>query len=288
MTVENRYFASGTRLAIFYKLNQKTGRLAAPKASPTPKPYYGEVLYGPKGLTLNMPEPRKITHVGQDRPLAVDWLPATEAMDAELTVSATELNIEADVMGVKAETIGTAKLVPLQNSQQGFEPQLGAWFARQAENVNGLRRWESYVFSAAKVVFMPSGFNDSTEDQKYKIAPAVSARKLWGDAWTSAANGAVTAQMGQFASENYPYLCGWQSSNAGVAYLFDTDKPALAGGSILGVWVNDVLSPSSDYVKSTAGITFNVAPGLDTDSTDTDVPGKIITCLYEGPLLVRS
>lgn len=286
MTMEDRYFSSGTRLAIFYELNQVTGRIAAPKTA-TPDPYYGLVLYGPKGLTLNITEPRKITHVGQDRPLQIDWLPATEAMDAELSVSATELNIETEVMGVKTETIGTAKLMPLQSSQMGFEPQLGAWFTRQAENVSGLRRWESYIFSAAKVIFMPSAFNDSTEDQRYKIAPAVSSRKLWGDSWTSGVNGATTAQMGQFASENYPYLCAWQSTDTDVAYPFDTDKPALTTGSVLGVWINDVLSPSSNYTVATTGITFTTAPGLDTDSTDTDVPGKIVTCLYEGPLLVR-
>lgn len=284
MTVEDRYFASGTRLSVFYELNQTTGRLKAPI---THAPYYGLVLYGPKGLNLNITEPRKITHVGQDRPLQIDWLPALEAMDAELTVSATELNVEAAVNGTKTETVGTAKLAPVLSSQQGFEPQVACWFARQTENISGLRRWESYVFSAAKVIYMPSSFTDATGDIRYKIAPAISTRKIYGEAWSSASNGATTAQMGQFASNNYPYLVGWQSGLSDVLYSFDTDKPALTTGSVLGVWVNDVLTPSSDYTVAVTGITFATAPGLDSNPADSDTPGKIITCLYEGPLLVR-
>lgn len=279
MTMEDRYFASGTRLAVFYELDQTTGRIKATGMTP----YYGQTLYGPKGLSLNVPEPRKITHVGQDRPLQIDWLPATEAMDAEVTASATELNNETLVSGVKSETIGTAKLVPLQSSQQGFEPIVGAWFARQAQNIGGLRRWESYIFSAAKIIFMPSPMTDGASDVRYKIAPSISTRKLWGPSWSSSDNGATTAQVGQFASTGYPYLPAWKSSSSDTVFPFDTDKPAdNATTAILGVWVNDVLTPSSDYTKATTGITFHTAPGYDSDGN-----GKIVTCLYEGPLLVR-
>jgi hypothetical protein len=284
-TMEDRYFSSGTRLAVFYKLSQTTGRIYAKNDL---KPYYGLVLYGPKGLAVNITEPRKITHIGQDRPLQIDWLPATEAMDAELTASATELNIESLVMGVKSETIGTAQLLPLQTSQMGFEPVVGAWFARQTENISGLRRWESYVFSAAKIIFMPSAMTDATADLRYKIAPSIAISKLWGDSWNSSANGATTAQMGQLATTGYPYLCAWQSTTSDLAFAFDTDKLAdNATAAILGVWSNGSLVASTDYTKATTGITFHTSPGLDTDSTDSDVPGKIITCLYEGPLLVR-
>jgi hypothetical protein len=279
MTMEDRYFASGTRLAIFYELDQTTGRIKAANMTP----YYGLVVFGPKALTVNVTEPRKITHVGQDRPLQIDWLPALEAMDAELTVSATELNIESAVMGVKTETLGTAKLVPLQSSQMGFEPVLGAWFARQTENISGLRRWESYVFSASKIIFLPSAMTDGAADLRYKIAPSIASKKLWGDSWSMATNGATTAQVGQFATTGYPYLVAWKSGSSDVTFPFDTDKPAdNATAASLGVWVNDTLAASSDYNKATTGITFHVAPGLDTDNV-----GKIVTCLYEGPLLVR-
>jgi hypothetical protein len=159
----------------------------------------------------------------------------------------------------------------------------GAWFARQTENVSGLRRWESYVFSAAKIIFMPSPMTDAAADLRYKIAPSIASKKLWGDVWSSGTNGATTAQVGQFATLNYPYLCAWKSTSTDVAYLFDTDKAALnATTAFLGVWTNDVLTPSSDYTAATTGITFHAAPGLDTDAA-----GKIVTCVYEGPLLVR-
>ena len=90
--------------------------------------------------------------------------------------------------------------------------------------------------------------------------------------------------MAQFATTGYPYLVAWKSGSTDLSFLFDTDKPAdNAAAAFLGVWVNDTLTPSSDYTAATTGVTFKTAPGLDTDSV-----GKIVTCLYEGPLLVRS
>jgi hypothetical protein len=280
MATEDRYFASGTRLAIVYELDQVTGRIAATNMTP----YYGLVMYGIKGLNVNITEPRKITHVGQDRPLQIDYLPAQEAMDAEITTSATELNIESATAGTLTETLGTGRINPLQTSQMGFEPVVGFWAARQTENTSGLRRWESYVFSAAKMIFMPSAMTDATADLRYKIAPSIATKKLWGPAWTLAINGATTAQMAQMATTGYPYLVGWKNAVATTIFPFDTDKPANASGvgSILGGWVNDVLTPTSDYTAAAASFTFHVAPGLDTDGA-----GKIVTCVYEGPLLVR-
>lgn len=289
MTVEDRYFATGMRVASFYELSQITGRLKAPV---THLPYYGLVLYGPKSLNLNVPEPRKITHVGQDRPLQVDWLPATEGMDAEVNVSATEVNVQAAVDGTKVQTIGTAKLVPVFSSKQGFNPSLGAWFTRQAENVDGDRRWESFIFNKSKVVYQPAGMSDGNAEPKYKIAPAIAKHKLWGEVWSDSDNGAETAQMGQMLSNGFPYLVGWQSGTSDVSFPFDTDKPAInTGNAILGVYVGssagDALVPSSDYTVAVTGITFLTAPGLDTNPADSDNPGKIITCIYEGPMIVR-
>jgi len=75
--MEDIYFANGTRAGVVYELDQTTGRI---KATSSTVPYYGIVTRA-KGLNLNITEPRKITAVGQDRALQIDWLPALEAME---------------------------------------------------------------------------------------------------------------------------------------------------------------------------------------------------------------
>jgi hypothetical protein len=277
-TMEDIYFANGTRAGVVYELDQTTGRI---KATSSTVPYYGIVTRA-KGLNLNITEPRKITAVGQDRALQIDWLPALEAMDAELTVEMTELDLAAAVSGVKVESIAStaAKLMPVLSSQQGNEPQMACWYLRQAENLAGLRRWESYVFSAAKMIYMPSAMTADKSDIRYKIAPAISTRKIWGEAWSDATNGATTAQMGQFASIEFPYLCAWLSAATPVVdYPFRTDLPANnSGASVWGVWVDDVLVAPADYTAVAAKITFDAALSA----------GKIITCLYGGPSTNRT
>lgn len=265
--MEDIYLPSGARAATLFELDQSTGRIKATSTTP----YYGTQIYGIKQLNLNVPEPRKITHTGNDRPLQIDWLPATEAMDGELTASATNLALEAKVSGVKVETVGTAKLVPIVTSQQGFEPQVALWFTRQTENISGLRRWENYVFSAAKVIYLPASMTDTTSDIRYKVAPAISARKIYGEAWTDVSNGATTAQLGQFATLEYTYLVGWKADGAENEFLFAVTKPANdSGAGVLGVWANDVLVAPADYTASADKITFDTPPAA----------SAIITCIY--------
>lgn len=276
MTVEDRLFSQGTRMAVVYKLNQTTGRIDVTGTTPT-TPYSGDVFYGPKAWSGNFPTPRVITHVGQDRPLQIDFLPALEGMTGELTVSAKESNIIANITGTTVETIGTSKLAPVFSSKQGFEPVVGLWLTKSATTTSGLQRWVSYVMSAAKCYWTPSAFTDGGAEEKFSTVPNISTRKLWGPSWNDSDNGATSAQLGVLDSTGYPYMIGWLSDSSSVAYNFNTDELGLDSNCVQGVWRNDSLVADSDYAVTTTGITFEAA--LEPDET--------VTCFYLGTAKVR-
>jgi hypothetical protein len=279
-TMEDLYFSTGLRAAAIFALNQTNGRI---NATSTTVPYYG-LLTRAKGLNINGQEPRKITAVSQDRATQIDWLPPLEAMDADVSLEWTELDVYALTSGVKVETLsgsnGAAKLLPVYSSQQGNEPQVACWYTRQAENISGIRRWESYVFPVAKMIGRPSSITADKSDMTYKIAPTITTRKIYGEALTDATNGATTAQMGIVATLEMPYLCAWLSAaTPTVDYAFRADLPANSvGASVWGVWVDDVLVAPADYTAVATKITLDAA--LDA--------GKIITCLYGGPSINRT
>jgi hypothetical protein len=278
MAVENRYFVSGSRVAVVFPLDQITGRIAASSTTPL----YGYIPFGFKGFAGNFPPPRKITHVGQDGVRQLDFLPPVEAADGSMTVSSTDLDLIALVTGVSIETLGTSKIIPVMSSQMGFEPVVGVQLVRQAENVNGLRRWESFVFSAAKCIYQPASFTDAGSDITYQIAPMISGVRLWGPDWTTATNGATTAQMTQFASNGFPYIVAWKADGTATDFLFDVDKPATnTTTAFQGVWKTDPstnVCTTASVTNATTKITFAVAPAI----------GTIITCLYEGTAQVRA
>ena len=278
MAVENRYFVAGSRLAVVFPLDQTTGRIAATSTTPL----YGYIPFGFKGFAGNFPAPRKITHIGQDGVRQLDWLPPLDAADGAMTVSSTDLDLISLVSGVTTETIGTAKVIPVLSSQQGFEPVVGVQLVRQAETTGGLRRWESFIFSAAKAIYMPASFTADLSDITYQIAPLITTQRLWGPDWTVATNNTTTAQMAQFASIGFPYLVAWKADGTATDFLFDVDKPAINNTTaFIGVWQTDPstnICTSATVTKAVTKITYAVAPAI----------GTIITAMYEGTMQVRT
>jgi len=231
----------------------------------------GTEFQGPKVFTLNVPEPRKITHIGEDRVLAVDYLPPSDGMDGELAVSPSELDIVALLGGLTVATVGEGVLAALASSQQGFEPQVGLMLYQQSLDVSlGTRRWRSFWFPSCRCIYMPAGMGQDTQDIRYKIAPAVVSSLPWGTALNETDNGCLTMQGVEMMSEGRPNMCWWEGDGAETEFLLPLDKPATSTAK---------MNAFSDGVDATAAlastavdkITYTVAPA----------DGVIVTLLYE-------
>lgn len=249
-----KLLAEGARLAKIYMLNSD----GTPNATATTY-YNGLPVETIKGFALNAKEPRVFTHVGQDRPLGIDYLPATEAMDGEITVGGDEFAVAAAVSGTGVAEVGEAVGMHLQTSKSGYEPTVGLMVYQKAIDLDsGLDRWRVFISASAKMYFLPSGMTDNVLEQKYKVAPRISKYNLWGTQLTLADDYCESSQGIVLMTEGKPELLAFKADGTEDEFLFPTSEPAISTAKI-AVWKNGVLQ-SSGMTLATTKVTFTVAP----------------------------
>jgi hypothetical protein len=245
--VSGKLLPVGTRFVNVWQLNSSN----RPNANSATVSYTGSQAQGGKQMTLTVPEPRKITHAGDDRPLAIDFLPALEASHAELHVAKTDYTLQAILAGVKASTIGESVGMLYQTDQQGFEPTVGLHVYQQAldasgtPGVSGARRWRSIWVPKCRMILMPHGTDDNAADLIYRVAPFISEAHLWGTSFTALLDGAIESQFSERMTEGIPFLDTFLGDNAHAT--FTLTHTALSAAKI-AVFENGVLKANpGDY-----------------------------------------
>lgn len=224
--VSGKLLPVGTRYANVWALNG-SGRPLADSPSVS---YVGHQAEGAKSLAIQVPEPRKITHSGDDRALAIDFLPALEAGTAELHVAKTDLVLQALLAGTAVSTIGESKGILHATNKQGFEPVVGLMIYQQAldasadASINGLRRWRAIWMPKVKAILQPHGSDDNAADLVYKIAPLIVKAHLWGTAFTEATDGATEAQFSERMYEGVPFLDSFLGAETKSASPSDSES----------------------------------------------------------------
>lgn len=257
----------GTRLCRVYGLNSN-GRPAATSAAL----YEGVEVEGIKGFTLNEPGPRPIVHVGEDRALGVDFLPATELATAEIAVAKVNYVLDALLSAVNFAAIGASgegKGVLRSTDKKGSEPQVGFLITQQALGAqkggsdNGARRWRNIVIPRATLVPLAPGMGDSPIDMRYQINMAVVSKHLWGLAFTTSIEGATEGQYFDYESEGKANIANFLGDASTVAFNFHASRQATATGKII-VYVNGA-EVTAGITKATTGVTWAVAPAASAD-----------------------
>jgi hypothetical protein len=230
-------------------------------------PYEGVAFSGPKAFTLTIPEPRKITHTGGDRPLAVDYLPPTDAASGELRVADYRQDIHAILTGVASGSVGEAVETGHANSKQGFEPQVGLLLYQQSLDLaTGARRWRSIIIPKALCIPQPGGFADSPQDVVYKIAPQVVTARLWGDTLVLGTDGYESAQFFEYMTENPPKIISFLGDGAEDEFSFPAGALAKAEAKV-AVFKDGVAITGAAVTITTAKVTFTAAPALNSNVT---------------------
>jgi hypothetical protein len=230
-------FKIGFRYLSFFALNAYQTPAAT---SPTGDPFEGLHYESARALTINYPQPRKIEHQGDDRVEALDFLPPSTAMDAEIHVGMSDLAITALLSGIKVATIGTSKFVSLATDQQGLEPFVGILAYSQAQAWNaGTRTWSWYFFPYARAIHAPSSLAETPQDIIFRVAPQFTTLMPWGEALASAVNGNLTHQGIQGISVGRPHLACWLGNNTATTFTFATAHPAYDVAGVK-VFVNEV------------------------------------------------
>lgn len=263
-----KQLAVGLRRALLFELDAD-GFPAAPDENV----YEGVEIVGPKAFTMSIPEARKITHSGNDRVLAVDYLPPLEGATAELRVASNDMVAKALVTNVNTFTVGEATLMPWATDQQGSEVDLGILLFQQSlDTVTKSRRWKFYLSPKARIVPSVANMDENAAEDLYRVAPNPTTKHLWGTSLVVGTEGATESAFYEGMSEGKPNIVAYKGDGVAVAFALPTSKPAIAVGK-MKVWKN--------------GVVQAVASGLDTltvtTATFTAAPadGDIVVIFYE-------
>lgn len=230
-------------------------------------PYEGLAFTGPKAFNLTVPEPKKTTHTGADRPLATDFLPPTEASSAELRVADYRQDIHAILTGIASGSVGEAVETGHASSQQGFEPQVGILLYQQSLDLaSGARRWRSIVIPKALCIPQPGSFADSPQDVVYKISPQVVTARLWGKPLVLATDGYTSAQFFEYMTENPPKIISFLGDAVEDEFSFPAGALAKADTKV-AAFKNGSPITGAAITITTSKVTFTVAPALNDNIT---------------------
>jgi hypothetical protein len=266
-TVSGEMYAVGARRAVIFELNAN-GYPDAP--APAHTAYEGIEVLGVKNFELNIPAVRKITHVGNDRVLAYDFLPAIEGSGGTLAVAGRDLGLDAMIAGVKEVTVGEAKFITQMTDQQGSEPDVALFICQQAKDASSRsRRYRFQVVPKCVISATPPGMNENPAETKYDIAISPTTKHLWGLEFTIATDGCLEAGVVEGMSEGRPNIVAWLGDNVETEFNFPTAKPASSVDKIHALYVDGILDATATHTVS--AITPSTKP----------TAGQLLVCLYE-------
>jgi hypothetical protein len=252
--VSGKQVPVGLRHATIFELNASGSPAATGTAA-----YEGSTIVGAQAFDLNIPDARKITHIGDDGPLQVDYLPPTEAVSGELRAARSDFDVYAILSGTKVVTVGESKMVGIGTSEQGNEPQVGLLMYQQALDEAGERTWRWFLVPKATIYPHPNGMNEAAAVNRFLVSPAVVTKHLWETAFAAGTEGFTRSQILEGHSKYKPKLVGYLASTGSTEFEFPADFPA-ADVAKMAVWVDGV-AQTVGITKATDKVTFQTAPG---------------------------
>ncbi len=230
--------------------------------------YEGIQMIGIKAADLTIPDPRVITHPGNDRNLANDFLPSLEAITGEIRIANLGMPLNAKLASVKQYTVGEMAMMSWGTDQQGSEIDMGFLIFQQSlDTASKLRRWRTIVAPKARGIPILAGMNENAAEQRVKVISNPTTKHIWGTAYAEATEGCLEACFDEGMATYKPKLVAWEGNAIEDTFLFPVAYPA-ADILKVEVWVDGVLAAPT---VSTTQLLFGAAPA----------DGAIIVALYE-------
>lgn len=197
-------------------------------------PYQGIWHEGAIRMTLNLPEPRRVTARGDDRGYYTFQLPPEEQPTGELAFTKTHM----DVLSLVSDTLvfgsPPVRKVGLATSKLGYEPSCFVRGSREAVDTQegstffGNQVWQTYLMLNVLLAHRPMSFEDGAVGEFiYPLAANDSVVDEMGVTFTAAVNGFTKA----------PYLMAITEGKFGLdAFLGDGDEDTFElsyGGDLL-------------------------------------------------------
>ena len=178
-----------------------------------------------KALTITIPDPQILQHTGDDRVAAVDMLPPTEAVTAEMRTGHTNLELDALLQNVNVVALGEMQLMGRGTSQQGLEPDITILGYRQAVRTGATlagQRCYIHALLPKAAVFPKAGAMEESglDENTYTVNPRVCNNYPWGIAFAIGTEGYTEAQLLHGISDKRPHLAVWEGDNVETEFDF--------------------------------------------------------------------
>lgn len=224
--------------------------------------YEGRMVRGIQSMTLNIPAMRRITHEGQDRVIAQDYLPPNEAASGEFRAAAQDLGLDATLTNTLLDEVAEVTLGGLATDQQGNEIDVCIIVYRQAldttPGAQQLRRWQHYIFPVARLVPRPGGADQGGKEENiYDLIPTVASKTPWGVDFTVADNGFTETQVLRGTSE-YPMMME-RFDGDGILTKFNLSWTPISTAQT-AAFVDGVVAAVSSVNTTTKTVTLSSAP----------------------------
>jgi hypothetical protein len=227
----------------------------------------GVHISGANALEITDPEPRRITHMGDDRVIALDVLPPTEPVTGVLTTSKVNDDVDAILGDDKSFTVGAAEMFGVGTDNRGDENQVCLLAFQQALDTDpksgsfGIRRWNWYLIPKALLVRQEGGLGNDPTQVRYSVYPQFTKEHVWGVAFTTTTEGFEQAQALRGVSQYKPKIVAYNGDTATTTFAFPSATPA-ASTATVAVWVDGAVNTPTTV--TTTNVTLAAAP--DTDS----------------------
>lgn len=256
--------AVGSKYGVLFDLDA-TG---LPNATSATVAYQGIELAGIKGFELSSPNARLVTHMGNDRVLAVDFLPTTEPVAGEIRVAPSLMTVNTALMQTTAFTVGEAKMMPWGTDKQGSEEDVSLLvFQQSLDKDTKLRAWRSIIVPRARAIPVLAPMNDNPSEVRYQVIASPSTRHIWGVTLTTNTEGATEAAALEGMSAGKPKIIAFLGNNSATYFDLPTAYPARSTAS-MKCWVD---SAPNAATFTTTRCTPVGTPGV----------GKIVVVMYE-------
>ncbi len=236
----------------------------APAATSTAA-YAGIDVSGVHDMTINDPEPRLISHYGDDHVFQLDSLPPTETLTGELIVSKINDTLDEALTGNKSFTVGEWNLIGVNTDLKGLENDIGAIVYQQGRDTDpgsgnfGQRTWNFKIMPKATIIPREDGMSDTPTARAYTMRPAFVKKHLWGITFSTSIEGFTQAQMIRGHSQYKPRLVAFKADGTTTTFVLGQTAVSTTKISVYDYTAGTTASVTA----TTTSIVFTTAPTTD-------------------------
>lgn len=222
----------------------------------------GTLVEGIKTLPVTDPSPRRISHTGDDRVLAQDSLPATEAGSFQFTTSKSNMSLDAMLEGGKVRSINGNQYTGGNTDNKGSEPQFLFIGYRQAldgdkssSSYGKLRQWEGRAYPSSRITKLTPSYEAENTDITYEATPTPVKYSHWFEQFNETNWGFTEAE---YINDTSDYQPRWNFGRGnGTLTSFALTHPPVDSDSIT-VWVDGTQTTPSSVNTNTTNPAFTL------------------------------